>query len=373
MCDSLPDPDTDDSQFLPKLVPLVELLAVKAHSEARAGRFDEAFRWCLDIRRFGEKYRSGERLGIHFSVGAGIERNYGISNLLIILHTYDVPDDALAKLAKSFPGDTDATASASLTLRYEYQQFRKFVEDPFRLEAYGLDRPDWWERFGYRPNETLHKIANLTRETLRVIEARDGTNPLEVVQSAKHLGAFNDCGRRVFDVYLTNESIVDDLLSLHTEYRLASVFFAAEQFRRSTGSLPKTLEDLVGRYLKEVPRDPFLPKNRLRLRKDGVVYSVGMDRVDDGGRQRQSIARVEAAAELDEIEAQREMAGDDDDEEDEDEEFDVDEDGGADEEDPRDDWQISEEDDTSLELLIPAKENEDVETIGRRLPRGGEE
>ena len=58
-----------------------------------------------------------------------------------------------------------------------------------------------------------------------------------------------------------------------------------ERYRLEEGVLPTSLEDLVPKYLDEVPLDPY-DGGPLRFRAVGesyVVYSVGCDRVDDGG------------------------------------------------------------------------------------------
>ncbi|HWD20589.1 MAG TPA: hypothetical protein VHB20_15080 [Verrucomicrobiae bacterium] len=61
---------------------------------------------------------------------------------------------------------------------------------------------------------------------------------------------------------------------------------ALERFRRQTGKYPKSLAELVPRYLKRVPKD-YMDGGELRyrLRTDGtlLLYSVGSDGKDDGG------------------------------------------------------------------------------------------
>ncbi len=68
--------------------------------------------------------------------------------------------------------------------------------------------------------------------------------------------------------------------------RVALAGVAAERFRMAKGRWPKELAELVPTYLDTVPLDPYDAKP-LRLKmSDGafVVYSVGIDGVDDGGQ-----------------------------------------------------------------------------------------
>jgi hypothetical protein len=70
------------------------------------------------------------------------------------------------------------------------------------------------------------------------------------------------------------------------ELRCAAAALAAERYRLARGSWPKSLDDLVPDYLPAVPADPFDGKPlRLARLPDGlVVYSLGPDGTDDGGK-----------------------------------------------------------------------------------------
>ena len=68
----------------------------------------------------------------------------------------------------------------------------------------------------------------------------------------------------------------------------ARVGLAIERYRLAAGKLPDALADLVPAYLDSVPKDPF-DGNELRYRKleaGYVVYSIGDDLNDDGGKEK---------------------------------------------------------------------------------------
>jgi len=72
--------------------------------------------------------------------------------------------------------------------------------------------------------------------------------------------------------------------------RSARVALAIQRYRLAAGALPGKLADLVPAYLETVPKDPF-DGNDLRYRKlqpGFVVYSIGEDLSDDGGREKQT-------------------------------------------------------------------------------------
>jgi hypothetical protein len=70
--------------------------------------------------------------------------------------------------------------------------------------------------------------------------------------------------------------------------RAARTGLAVERYRLAAGKLPDSLSDLVPAYLESVPKDPFDGKD-LRYKKleaSFVVYSIGPDLSDDGGKER---------------------------------------------------------------------------------------
>ena len=70
------------------------------------------------------------------------------------------------------------------------------------------------------------------------------------------------------------------------QIRTAVAALAAERFRIDQGRWPKSLDQLVPRYIPAVPRDPFVnaPLKLLELADGLFIYSVGYDGKDDGGK-----------------------------------------------------------------------------------------
>jgi len=72
--------------------------------------------------------------------------------------------------------------------------------------------------------------------------------------------------------------------------RVTQTALAVERYRIATGRLPKAISSLVPVYLEAVPKDPF-DGNELRYKRFDsgfVVYSIGEDLSDDGGKDRQA-------------------------------------------------------------------------------------
>jgi len=71
--------------------------------------------------------------------------------------------------------------------------------------------------------------------------------------------------------------------------RAARAGLAVERYRLARGELPARLDDLVPEYLKAVLMDPIDGKQLRykKLEKGYVVYSIGPDGTDDGGKKRE--------------------------------------------------------------------------------------
>jgi hypothetical protein len=112
---------------------------------------------------------------------------------------------------------------------------------------------------------------------------------------------------------------VSSFVELHfasrAELRAAGVLLALERYRLAHGRRPETLEALVPEYLPAIPRDPYVdaPLRYKRLDDGVVVYGVGFDLHDNGGRlhpDRRSEAGYESGARLWDPAGRREAAAD---------------------------------------------------------------
>jgi hypothetical protein len=77
---------------------------------------------------------------------------------------------------------------------------------------------------------------------------------------------------------------IDDKNQAHIRMLLCAL--ALRCYRLEHGELPAALADLAPEYLPEVPVDPFSDGPFVYRRQDGqyVLYSVGPDGHDDGGK-----------------------------------------------------------------------------------------
>jgi hypothetical protein len=104
---------------------------------------------------------------------------------------------------------------------------------------------------------------------------------------------FNTAGRRFHPYRIFTHLLLPALAKVHakadrslTISRLAIAVAGLERHRLATGTYPKTLGDLVPKWVPAVPLDPMDSQPlRYRLNADGTftLYSVGPNHADDGG------------------------------------------------------------------------------------------
>jgi hypothetical protein len=92
-------------------------------------------------------------------------------------------------------------------------------------------------------------------------------------------------GALVVRLGLPSDRYVDVCYRHHARLRCLAAALAADRYRRSHGRWPERLEELAPKYLLALPQDPYngLPLRLKRLPDGLVIYSVGPDRIDNGG------------------------------------------------------------------------------------------
>jgi hypothetical protein len=118
-----------------------------------------------------------------------------------------------------------------------------------------------------------HELPNPSKSDRRLMEIRDSQWLSFRYQSVLRLtGSFTSLNRRAAEYFARRDAM--------------QIAIACELHKRSTGTYPATLDALVPSYLPTMPIDPVDGKPLRYVLRDGkpVVYSVGADGDDDGGR-----------------------------------------------------------------------------------------
>ena len=74
--------------------------------------------------------------------------------------------------------------------------------------------------------------------------------------------------------------------SSRPNFASAIAAIAAERYRLANGGWPQKLDELVPRFLDQVPTDPYdgQPLKMKRTERELIIYALGLDRTDNGGQ-----------------------------------------------------------------------------------------
>lgn len=205
-----------------------------------------------------------------------------------------IPEADLAVLEGMLEDMSDLRAMFAEAYRSEYRVFSNTLAENFSMteEDAGVDWVRYLSSFGYffHPNRTRGLYVESVRGWIRDVERREPWGADEVVPwENEDFGFERNLGPNILGKLLLNiltpatGSVVKRMVELEAERAGLRVAVALHRYRRDRGEWPEGLEDLVPEFLEAVPADPFDGEALRYDRERRVVYSVGPDRVDQGG------------------------------------------------------------------------------------------
>jgi hypothetical protein len=154
--------------------------------------------------------------------------------------------------------------------------------------GYRLSMPDFerlllWARVDYHKEHALAlSLMN------RMVASKDLPPPEQAAAEKAVIAEVRGVADRAFLVKLlfpAMEKVSEACRREQAQLRCMIVALAAERYRQKHGDWPESLGKLVPEMLSAIPLDPFdgEPLRYKRLGHGVVVYSVGVDGVDNGG------------------------------------------------------------------------------------------
>lgn len=151
----------------------------------------------------------------------------------------------------------------------EYELVNRFLEA----------NEGWWWQNLLRLNQRLDEEINYFEMVDGRLAGAGRSIPISDVKDGEPESFY-------FLVHMGGPSITRKMAHTHARLRLAIVACALERIRAAEEKHPSRLEELVPRFLAELPRDPCSGAPfPYRLRENGsyVLYSIGLDGKDDQG------------------------------------------------------------------------------------------
>jgi hypothetical protein len=158
-----------------------------------------------------------------------------------------------------------------------------FGTKPGRFQIGNFDLEDLAYRFYFKSSSGQHAaLLNRLNELVEITRLPIEEQPPRLAQFDISQGSQSMLVRSL--TYSTSK-VGDAVVRSKAGLRCALVAIALERYRRVHGRWPESLTALVPEYLPRVPIDPYdgAPLRFRRLTDRVVVYSVSLDRQDNGG------------------------------------------------------------------------------------------
>jgi methylphosphotriester-DNA--protein-cysteine methyltransferase len=157
-----------------------------------------------------------------------------------------------------------------------------------QMRDYRYEPDSAWDQFsllfGLSPLRIEH-AAYLRESTEEIEKWKIPWEPKEV-PTEKGISIHGVMGKSWYKMYVDGMAKYKTALPrIQASLRSAILALAAERYRLDKGAWPNSLEDLVPRYVKGIPQDPYGkgPMRMARKKNSVVFYSVWQDGEDDGG------------------------------------------------------------------------------------------
>jgi hypothetical protein len=152
-----------------------------------------------------------------------------------------------------------------------------------------------------RPNKTHKLYADATRENIAQLMrgCHDGNTmnlyvpevPTSAIPFVTRLWFHeNTLGELLYmATYPEFYSVIENVCEMSGRVDLLSAAIASARYRIEQGMYPDSLASLVPHYLQQVPTDQFDRKPIRYNETSGMIYSIGKDRIDNGGKAEEGV------------------------------------------------------------------------------------
>lgn len=265
---------------------IVQLLALEAMREKRAGRIDHVWQSCFDQCRLGSFMTARPRDPVEYMSGVMI-LGWGFEQVERLLRESHPQETELLALLNEL--NRISTLDAGMV---------RTIKEEFRLVAEAVDRPDsrtghhvLLSRYVFQRNRTKQMCAEFLRSAVRIAsqpyaQARvPEFKPLPSSEIGRRLLPLRRNGAgRILAAMVTSPDVIGRMVTAKcsTQSHLGGfrLVVACRLYEIRHGRLPETLDALVPECLAEVPRDPFDGNPFRYLPEKAVVYSIGKDLKD---------------------------------------------------------------------------------------------
>jgi len=299
--------------YIDKWGRVCNLARLRAALLLKDGKHREALEQFLQLVEFGHRVQNCRGGIIHYSAGLRIKK-YGLAGIRQLLGNAALSRDILRqttdRLAR-FAADPYAVENAlkgeygSLAATIDDLVAGRFHDEMNQMMSIGLP----FSPYHLQPNKTKQMIAGICMTGIAVASKPYAEQPIQgmppVVQAFRSMPPLRRYLTRNFTGTIAWGMAADGveaLLGLKCEENTVvagtRLLIALKCCKEATGSLPASLDELAPGYLDHVPLDDFNGKPFRYLPDRKIIYSIGLDLVDDGGKKLDGTGKGDAIWEI---------------------------------------------------------------------------
>jgi len=281
---------------------IADLFGIRVSALLQEGKEGEALDEAMKVVRMGHLIATGDGVLIQHLVRLAI-KSVGLEQVSKVLNRGKLGgvdlEPYLGRLA-AYPAER---AGLVTSLKLEYRLTSRTMEMLAGNSAFGRLQGSNGLRIFLNPNRTKGLLADGYRTMIeaagKIPEEARSLDSLKSPPDERLIFIFprkNMVGIVISNLLLgTTVRAVEKLRSEELLVSKTMVLLACKIHAQKNGKLPASLADLVPRYLKEVPRDPYDGKPLRYSAERKIIWSVGEDLVDAGGSEEEP----EAAGQFD--------------------------------------------------------------------------
>jgi hypothetical protein len=299
--------------YLTPVMRLNELFIASAAQKAAAGDLAGAYGELETSIAFAQILSRGGVL-IHVLVEMVLE-NRSCRAMRLIALQHDVPEDVAAESIDRLFNSCRTVEPLADTFRMEYKAVPGIVSmffDPSTGSIFGFNQDEnaaasehqfrvLMHDYGWLLGSTREQVtADLARVYKCLVKAATEPYSAREIEQLQERVVPRMTRRSLILIrdpagYIIAKITLPTLVPIITRYHrraadmeATAVVIALRQFEQAEHRTPATLDEIVPKYLPKIPLDPFDAKPlRYRVRPDGkwIVYSVGPNQIDEGGKE----------------------------------------------------------------------------------------
>ena len=280
---------------------LAQLLLLRARSNWQEGNRSEALDDTFRVLRLGQLLEESQG-GMSFHLVGSAFRAMGLRQLQAWLATKEAPLMELKPLVVRLEVLRPSAKGFRELCQVEYSQFASVLDEQEQViaEAPGSFRKDIGlgeslinfplvGRYFFQKNATKKLYADGFRELASSWEKPCSEIDLSEIETSvpRPVWAPNLAGRIIYTMGASSyRHLLVNKCRLQTELSATQLLITLRAYQADHGELPTTVGLLLTDYLSATPLDDFNGQPLRYLPELKLVYSVGENRVDDGGHEK---------------------------------------------------------------------------------------